>query len=918
MTLSLEGERSRTRVPPSNLEAEESVLGAVMLSTDAANAVIGKLQPEDFYKPAHQVIYQAILGLYNANQPIDAVTVSDALRRSEQLERMGGISSLTDLLEAVPTATNVGYYADIVEEHALRRRLVRAGTVIGELAFETDTEVDEVLDQAEQTVFGVAERRVGEGLMPLRPLIPPTLEAIEEIGTRGTELAGLSTGFRDLDRKLGGLQPANLMIVAGRPSMGKCLPGVTRIMDAKTGELVTLQSLADERDNITLVHTMSLDVSAGRLTPSVPIALHDNGMRETFRLTSRLGREIVATGNHPLLTIKGWQSVSDLKPGDCIAVPRRLDVFGVDELPDAEVALLGYLIGDGCLTGTTPRITISDRRILEDVSRYAADLGAELTIASEHRTAPSYRLARARGPSQRDIAQSLGMSTSTVGLVLTDRSGPAEVTAARVRAMAQRMDYKSKGANPVAAILKRHGLLACGSHTKFVPEAVFRLPKRQVALFLSRLYATDGSAWVSRDFYRIEYCTVSERLASDVQHLLLRFGILAKRRKRRIKYGGDYREAWDVSFQDPESVEIFAREIGIFSKEEQVAAVLERARSRRTRRSAADLLPHEVWEAVFEEKGDRSWRSISTALGLAPNWNWHIRRRLTRTMLARLAEALDSDRLRALAHSEVVWDPIVSITPAGRQRTFDLTVPIYENFVADDVVVHNSALALNIAQNVASHGDTVAVFSLEMSLQELVQRMLCSLARVDSHKLRTGQLGALWQKVVQAAGQLYELPLFLDESASLTATDIRAKCRRLKRQHGLGLVLVDYVQLMRATGRAENRQQEIAEISRSLKGLARELDVPIIAVSQLNRALETRQDKHPLLGDLRESGELEQAADVVLFIYRDEYYHPENVEAKGLADVEIAKHRNGATGRVQMTFLAEFTLFADMGRDVAA
>ncbi|MGH8944856.1 MAG: replicative DNA helicase, partial [Acidimicrobiia bacterium] len=229
-----------------------------------------------------------------------------------------------------------------------------------------------------------------------------------------------------------------------------------------------------------------------------------------------------------------------------------------------------------------------------------------------------------------------------------------------------------------------------------------------------------------------------------------------------------------------------------------------------------------------------------------------------------------------------------------------------------------SALAGNIAHNVAAQGDTVAVFSLEMSLQELVQRMLCSLARVDSHKLRTGQLGPLWQKVVQAAGQLYELPIFLDESPTLTATDVRAKCRRLKRQHGLGLVLVDYLQLMQSSGRPENRQQEIAEISRSLKSLARELDVPIIAVSQLNRALESRQDKHPMLGDLRESGEIEQSADVILFIYRDEYYHPENVEAKGLAEVDIAKHRNGATGRVQMTFLAEFTLFADMGRDVAA
>ncbi|MDP8959573.1 MAG: replicative DNA helicase [Actinomycetota bacterium] len=451
MTVSLQSDRTGPRVPPSNLEAEESVLGSVMLSPDAANVVMEMLQAEDFYKPAHQVIFEAMVELYNRNQPIDAVTVSDALRRGNQLERIGGISYLTGLLDAVPATSNAGYYAGIIEEHGQRRRLVRAGSVIGELAFDTHTPVGEILDRAEQTVFAVAEHRIGDGLVPVRPLLTTALETIEEMGARGSEITGLSTGFRDLDRKLAGLQPANLVIIAARPSMGK------------------------------------------------------------------------------------------------------------------------------------------------------------------------------------------------------------------------------------------------------------------------------------------------------------------------------------------------------------------------------------------------------------------------------------------------------------------------------------SALAVNIAQNVAAQGSAVAIFSLEMSRQELVHRMLCSLGRVDSQKLRTGQLGQQhWQKIVRAAAQLFEVPIFLDDSPSLTATDLRARCRRLKRQQDLGLVVVDYLQLMQSSGRAENRQQEIAEISRSLKGLARELQVPIIAVSQLNRALETRQDKRPLLGDLRESGSLEQDSDVVLFIYRDEYYHPENQEAKGLAEVIVAKHRSGATGRIDMTFLAEFTLFADLGRDVAA
>jgi replicative DNA helicase len=280
-----------------------------------------------------------------------------------------------------------------------------------------------------------------------------------------------------------------------------------------------------------------------------------------------------------------------------------------------------------------------------------------------------------------------------------------------------------------------------------------------------------------------------------------------------------------------------------------------------------------------------------------------------------LGQALSSARLNALATSDVTWDPIVAIEPAGLQDTYDLTIPLHHNFVANDIVVHNSALMLNIATNAASQGKPIALFSLEMSKEELVQRILSSVGRVDSMKLRSGQLGPLWQRVVDAASRMYKAPIFIDDSPVVTVTDIRAKCRRLKRKSGLSLVVVDYLQLMQGSNR-ENRQQEIAEISRNLKNLARELDVPVVGLSQLNRSLEAREDKRPRLSDLRESGSLEQDADVVMFIYRHEYYHPEDQENKGLAEVIIAKHRAGSTGTVRMTFLPEFTRFADLGRDV--
>ncbi len=442
MTTQVESPRtSGGRVPPHNTEAEESVLGSIMLSAEAANIALEKLHAEDFYKPAHQMVFEAVTALFDGNQPIDAITVADHLRRTSQLERVGGVGFLTALLDAVPTTANVGYYSEIVEETAARRRLLAAASAVSRIAMQTEIEIAQVLDSAEAEIFRVAERSVGDGLAAVGPLLESTLERIEELGTRGDEITGLATGFRDLDAKLAGLHPANLVVVAARPSMGK------------------------------------------------------------------------------------------------------------------------------------------------------------------------------------------------------------------------------------------------------------------------------------------------------------------------------------------------------------------------------------------------------------------------------------------------------------------------------------SALALNIGQNVAERGEPVAVFTLEMSREEVVHRLLSSMAGVDSHKLRTGQLGPeLWQRVVREASKLYQMPFYVDDSPDLTVTAIRAKCRRLVRKQGLGLVIVDYLQLMQGGARTENRQQEIADISRSLKNLARELHIPVIAVSQLNRQLEIRENKRPRLGDLRESGAIEQDADIVMFIYRDEYYNPGS-EEPGLAEVNVAKHRAGATGTVLMNFAAEFTRF---------
>ena len=230
--------------------------------------------------------------------------------------------------------------------------------------------------------------------------------------------------------------------------------------------------------------------------------------------------------------------------------------------------------------------------------------------------------------------------------------------------------------------------------------------------------------------------------------------------------------------------------------------------------------------------------------------------------------------------------------------------------VAARPAMGKTSFCLNIAQYAAHKtGETIGLFSLEMAKEQLVLRMLCADARVDAHRLRTGNLQEKdWARLAKAYADLSASKIFIDDSATLTPLEMRAKCRRLKAEHGLGLVIVDYLQLMTVAGRVENRQQEVSSISRSLKGLAKELSVPVIALSQLSRAPEVRTEKRPQLSDLRESGGIEQDADIVMFIYREEEYKASD-ENHGLAEIIIGKQRNGPTGTVKLAFLKEFTRF---------
>ena len=267
------------------------------------------------------------------------------------------------------------------------------------------------------------------------------------------------------------------------------------------------------------------------------------------------------------------------------------------------------------------------------------------------------------------------------------------------------------------------------------------------------------------------------------------------------------------------------------------------------------------------------------------------------------------DRIDALFQQD---NPITGVA-TGYNDFDDMTSGLQASdlvIVAGRPSMGKTTFALNIAENAALKcGVPVAVFSMEMPGEQLAMRLLSSLGRIDQHKLRTGKLeDEDWPRLTSAVGLLAEAKMFIDDTPGLTPNELRARARRLAREHGLGMIVIDYLQLMQTSGRSENRTNEISEISRSLKGLAKELNVPVIALSQLNRSLEQRPNKRPVMSDLRESGAIEQDADVIVFIYRDEVYNEDSPD-KGTAEIIIGKQRNGPIGHCRLTFLGQYTRF---------
>jgi replicative DNA helicase len=848
------------RVPPHDLDAEASVLGAILLDPAAVTRVLDFLNPEDFYRENHGQVYRAALSLFREGEPIDNVTMAAELEKMGVLERVGGRAQLAMLQESVPTAANVEHYARIVKDRAYKRRLITAGGQVTQLGYEESLDAEEAVNQAQSHVYAISADKVGTGLERLYDLLKPAMDRIDAQMAAGGGVVGIATGFHDLDRMTNGFKESDMVVIAGRPSMGKCLTSQTLLDDPATGERLTIEDAVRRR----LPGVVGIS-DQGTVRPTEVADWVDSGVQECFRIRTRTGRTVEVTGHHPFLTVAGWQPLHDICLGEKIAVPRRTACFGNDEsLCLDEVRLLAYYIAEGGLTGTSPAFTNTDPEILADFRR---------TVFTRY---PGIR-----------IRQDGITHLATLG-------------------------WTGGKPNPITAWLRTLGLWGKPAAEKRFPHCVWRFDRRRMVEFIRALMSCDGTIYSMGGYPRIELAVASRELAEDLQHALTRLGIVSKLWQKKAR-------CWRVEITEPLSVATYQREIGWLGEKTRRFA----AEHLGPRRHNTGQLPKEVWGLVRASASKRqlTLNAVARASGEPGadqrGFNPHARRGLPPRRLAAYAQVLQDDHLRRLASPDLYWDEVVSIEPIGRHQVYDLTVPDGANFIAQDVIVHNTSFVLNVALHAAiQQNKTVAIFSLEMSQEQLVERMLCEQARIDAQRLHRGILSDVeYERLAGALGPLGEAPIYIDDAPLLDDLTLRLKARQARSREGVEMIIIDYLQLMHGRSQGgDNRVQEVSGISRSLKSIARELRVPVVAISQLSRAPEARPDKRPILSDLRESGSIEQDADLVMFLYRDEYYNREKSEKPGIAEVIVAKHRNGPTGVIELVFRKELTRFENLER----
>lgn len=766
----------RPIVPPQNTEAEASLLGAILIDSDAIVKIADIISADDFYDPKHMRIYEAVNQLYEKHSPIDVLTLSDQLKSTGFIDFVGGAPYLTELTNFVPTAAHAEQYAQIIAEKAMRRRLIKASQDTVELAYNEEQPLQDLVEQAETRLFEVSQQHVKQDIASIETILGESFDRLDELHKDKGTLRGIPTGFRDLDNILAGLQRSDLFILAARPSMGKAQPLDANILTAtgwkQMGDIANGDKLA------------SLDGS-----PSKVVGVFPQGKKQVYRVTFSDGRSTEACGEH-LWTVhyRTWLKPRVLTTDQLssmlakIRYTKRLWIEPFSGEYGTNIALpispwaMGILLGEGDFGSL--RFSTASQHVLQ---RMTTELQPDHSI--NHAGKYDYRI------------------------VETKRS---QTTSIRTHLRA--MDLWGKR-----------------SWEKHIPKEYLESSKEQRLDLLQGLLDADG--WVEVHG-TVRFATSSPQLAEDVLHL--------------------------------------ARSIGAW----------------------ASIRPKKT---TFTYKGQRKIGRDSFVINICYSDP------------ARLFSIPEKKR-RALPFRRKKRLTFTSITPTRTVETQCIAVShSSQQYITDNfVTTHNTAFSLGLAHSIATKAkEPVLIFSLEMSKEQLVDRMLSTESGVDAWALRTGNLtDADFEKIGHAMGALSEAPVFIDDTPGITVSDLRTKARREAHLRPLGLIIVDYLQLMSGGARfsgQSNRVQEISEISRGLKGIARELNVPLIALSQLSRSVESRTPQIPQLQDLRESGSIEQDADVVAFLYREDYYNPDS-ERKNIMDVFIRKHRNGPTGAVELYF----------------
>ena len=736
------------RLPPHSVEAEQAVLGGLLLNNASWDRVGDVISESDFYRADHRVVWRTLTQLVEDNKPADVLTVSEALKISGEIGDVGGMAYLHQLASGTPSAANVRRYAEIVRERSIMRRLAEVGTNIADSAYSPQgREARQLLDEAETRILEIGEKggRSNESFAKMSQVLAEVMSRLDELHRNPNSVTGVATGYTDLDEMTTGLQAGDLIIVAGRPSMGKANPVDTQIRTLTGWKLMGDLEIGDR--------LASIDGKPSQVTGVFP-----QGQRQVYRVSLSDGRSVEACAEHLWrVHCDGWEGPRVIATQEMVRllgtqmmwIELHHGDFGhADPLP-LDPWMLGAILADG----------VPDEAPLEDE-------GDDAVVA--------------------------------------------------VRPVAVRY-------NALSAALTKMGLSGAAPEKEFVPEAFMLASRRSRIALLQGLLDTAGEI---SDESEITVGIAGARLAKDLVELVRSVGGWC-----RCDRGAS---GFVLHIGHPDPRQLF------------------RLSSKKNR--------------FLSGCGDGTKIAVSS---IVPT-------RITETQC-------------------------ISVSHPSR---------LY--IAGEYVVTHNTSFALNIAEHVGLELKLpVLVFSMEMGGTQLATRLLGSVGKVDAQKLRTGRLDPQdWDRLGSALGKLNEAPILIDESPGLNPMELRSRARRKKREYGgLGLIVVDYLQLMQGTESGqENRATELGEISRGMKSMAKELACPVIALSQLNRALEQRPNKRPVMSDLRESGSLEQDADMIFFIYRDEVYNEDSPD-KGIAEIIISKQRNGPIGTVKLTFVGKHTRF---------